>query len=93
MSEPHINCSISPDTHFYRVKGLKPGMVVRPVRAYSLDWTLRTKWWSCIVERVTDEEVILARPFVRLSGGVAMVGLESLTFSKDSDALFVRMID
>jgi hypothetical protein len=90
-TEPEIVCSLNKNTRFYSAAELQEDWLVRPVRGYSLEWTLTSPWWTHVVERVEDGNVFLARPYAMRHYGQALLGCERYSIRTDSTTKFVRM--
>ncbi len=93
FSEPHIVCSVNPNVRFYSASELQQGMTVRPVRGYSLEWTLQSPWWTHVVERVEEDVIYFVRPYAIMHYGTALLGCERYSICRDSTQKFIRMSD
>lgn len=93
FSEPHIVCSVNPSITFYSASELKEGWIVRPIRGYSLEWTLKSPFWTHVVERVEEKAVFLARPYAMFHYGTALLNAERYSICRDSTTKFIKMED
>lgn len=91
MTEPEVVQKVEP-MRVYKAAELREGWEVRPVRGYSLSWTLQAPWWTHIVEKVENGMVYLARPYGMLHYGTALLGCEQYAIELTSTMQFVRLV-
>jgi hypothetical protein len=70
---------------------LQVGMTVRPLRGENIGWTLNSRGWDHIVERIEERDIHLARVYALYHAGCAMANFERYSIPRHDTRKFIVM--